>query len=162
MAALHPLDSPRVTGPVVHLRPRSVFGRGNSFKLCQRQLQHLVVGVADRHRLLDPVPHNDFGHPLGVDTSSPIRGMARLISRYCSYSYLKQQRSLPQAPANPSALMGKACSLAIRMEMASNLDIQVLQQSIRPHRPMPPVSFATSRSPTCLSSTRHRMVAPSS
>ena len=29
-----------------------------------------------------------------------------MISRYCSYSQRKQQRSRPQAPADPSALMG--------------------------------------------------------
>jgi len=91
--------------------------------------------------------------PEGGPTNSSTLGSNFLTWRYCSCSNRRQHRSRPQAPPSPSALMGSDCSLAMRTDMDSNLPIHFTQHSSFPQRPIPPVSLAMSRSPTCRNST---------
>ena len=64
--------------------------------------------------------------------------------------------SLPQIPEIFVGFSERFCSFAMRMDTGSKSPRNVAQQSGRPQQPMPPMSFASSRTPICRSSMRVR------
>src|SRR5690554_3792299 len=77
---------------------------------------------------------------------------ASFVSSYISCSYFKQHINLPQLPEILPELRDKFCSLAMRMETGWKSPKKVAQHRLRPQGPSPPIIFASSLTPTCLSS----------
>ena len=64
--------------------------------------------------------------------------------------------SLPQIPEIFVGFKERFCSFAMRMDTGSNSPRNIEQHKGLPQQPMPPMSFASSRTPICRSSMRVR------
>src|SRR5690606_34651062 len=99
-----------------------------------------------------------FSFPTAVASILPSRGNRLRACTYDSCSYVRQHIRRPQHPEIWAGLSDSRWSFASWRLTGLSSRGDVEQQSSRPHRPTPPSSAASSRTPTCRNSIRVRKV----